>query len=224
MQKSLTALAATALIAGVGYATAQSTENPPDYRPMQGSQADPSTQTPATDPASPMAPAESTGSPPAPDTSTSMPPATAAPGMQDQSTQSQSSTSTSPDQAAAGQPVTTTTTTTDTTTHEVPPPPTGVTELQKPKGTVTATDKQPNGTLGVANTVMSTGVTDGATRPSVGDHATPPIPAQPTTVSVTTERTVTTTTPAPEPAAAPAPAPAPEPAPAPMPEPKADRN
>ena len=99
--------------------------------------------------------------------------------------------------------------------------------LAKPKGTVAPTTKQPDGPLGENNTVMTTGVTNGATRPSVGDHATPPIQAQPTVIAVTTERTTTTTTtPAPEPVAAPAPEPAPQPEPAaaPMPEPRADRN
>ena len=166
MQKSLTALAATAMLATVGYATAQSTDQ-------------------------------------ASDTSTAMQPA---------------------DPNAAG--TTTTTTTSDTSTQVIPAPPVGVVELAKPKGTVAPTDKQPDGPFGEANTVMTTGVVNGATRPSVGDHATPPIQAQPTVLSVTTERTTTTTTtPAPEPAAAPAPEPTPEPAPAPeMPAPKPDRN
>ena len=177
MQKSLTALAAAAMLAGVGYATAQSTDTMPADSSM-------STQT-TTMPADPSA--------------------------------------TVSDPSLA--PQTTTVTTTDTQTQVVPAPPTGVTELAKPKGTVTATEKQDNGTLGSYNNVMTSGVTDGATRPSVGDHATPPIQAQPTILSVTTESTTTTTTtPAPEPQAAPAPEPAPEAAPEPMPAPRADRN
>ena len=184
MQKSLSALAAAAMLAGVGYATAQST----DTMPADSSMSQQSTTMPADQAALPA----------------------------DQST-------TVTDQSL--QPQTTTTTTTDTQTQVVPAPPTGVTELAKPKGTVTATEKQDNGALGSYNNVMTSGVTDGATRPSVGDHATPPIPAQPTILSVTTERTTTTTTtPAPEPQAAPAPEPAPEAAPEPMPAPRADRN
>jgi hypothetical protein len=131
------------------------------------------------------------------------------------------------DQSQQGQTTTSTTTDVQTQTQVIPAPPTGVTELAKPKGTVTATDKQDNGALGSYNNVMTSGVTDGATRPSVGDHATPPIQAAPTTLSVTTERTTTTTTtPAPEPAAAPEPAQqaAPAPEPEPMPAPRADRN
>jgi len=185
MQKSLTALAAAAMLAGVGYATAQSTDTMPADSSMSQQ--------------------------------TATMPADQAPLPADQST-------TATDQSL--QPQTTTITTTDTQTQVVPPPPTGVTELAKPKGTVTATEKQDNGTLGSYNNVMTSGVTDGATRPSVGDHATPPIPAQPTILSVTTERTTTTTTTpaAPEPQAAPAPEPAPEAAPEPMPAPRADRN
>jgi hypothetical protein len=112
----------------------------------------------------------------------------------------------------------------------IPAPPTGVVELAKPKNTVMPTDKQPDGPLGMANNLMTTGVVDGITRPSIGDHATPPIPGPDTTVAVTKETTTTTTVtpPAPEaapaPAAEPAPAPAPEAAPEPMPAPKADRN
>jgi hypothetical protein len=169
MQKSLTALAAAAMLATVGYATAQSTDQ-------------------ATDPNASM--------------------------QQPAATQ-------------AGDPGTTsTTTTTDTSTQVIPAPPVGVVELAKPKGTVAPTSKQPNSPLGENNTVMTTGVTNGATRPSIGDHATPPIQGQPTVIAVTTERTTTTTTtPAPEPVAAPAPEPAPQPEPAaPMPEPRADRN
>lgn len=179
INKSLVALAATAMIAGFGYATAQTSDN------MQQS------DVPATAPVQPL------------DTSS----------------------------APAPQPETTRQVTTDTTTQVLPAPPTGVTDLAKPKGTVTATEKEDNGTLGVYNNVMTTGLTDGATRPSIGDHATPPIPAQPTILTVTTERTVdTTVTPAPAPAPEPAAAPAPEPAaapaeePAPMLAPKADRN
>ncbi|HEX4508666.1 MAG TPA: hypothetical protein VH328_01240 [Burkholderiaceae bacterium] len=185
IQKSLTALAATAMLAGFGYATAQSTDD--------NASTDPSSMQTQAQPQDPSSPAMSSD-----------------PSMQ---------------------PQTTTSTTTETSTQVIPAPPTGVTDLAKPKNTVTATDKQDNGTLGVYNNVMTTGVTDGATRPSIGDHATPPIPAQPTTLAVTTEKTVeTTTTPAPEPVAAPAPAPepeaapAPEPEPMPMPAPKADRN
>ena len=170
MHKSITALAAAALLATVGYATAQST-----------------------DPALTTTTTTST-------TTDALPP------------------------ADAGQ--TTTTTTTDTATQVIPAPPVGVVELAKPKGTVAATSKQPDGPFGEANTVMTTGVTNGATRASVGDHATPPIQAEPTVIAVTTERTTTTTTtPLPEPVAAPAePAPQPAPEPAPMLQPKADRN
>jgi len=191
MKKSLTALAAAAMLAGVGYATAQST----DTMPADNGMAPPAATAPADN---------------------SMTPATAT-APADQST-------TISDQSQ--QPQTTTTTTTDTQTQVIPAPPTGVTPLAKPKGTVTATDKQDNGPLGTYNNVMTTGVTDGATRPSVGDHATPPIPAQPTVLSVTTERTTTTTTtPAPEPAPqAAAPEPVQEAAPEPMLAPRADRN
>ena len=127
---------------------------------------------------------------------------------------------------------TTTTTTVDTATEVIPAQPTGIIELAKPKGTVMPTDKQPDGPQGMPNTVMTTGVTDGITRPSIGDHATPPIPGPDTTVAVTRETTTTTTVtpPAPAPEAAPAPAaepaaaPAPEATPQPMLAPRADRN
>ncbi len=127
---------------------------------------------------------------------------------------------------------TTTTTTVDTATQVIPAPPTGVVELAKPKNTVMPTDKQPDGALGMENNLMTTGVVDGITRPSIGDHATPPIPGPDTTIAVTKETTTTTTItpPAPEaapvaePAAEPAAAPAPEAAPEPMLAPKADRN
>jgi hypothetical protein len=164
MHKSITALAASALLATVGFATAQSTD---------------STTTDAN-------------------------------GVQ-----------------------TTTTTTVDTATQVVPAPPTGVIELAKPKNTVMPTDKQPDGPLGMENNLMTTGVVDGITRPSIGDHATPPIPGPDTTIAVTKETTTTTTItpPAQEPVAAapaaePAPvaAPAPEAAPEPMLAPRADRN
>jgi len=130
---------------------------------------------------------------------------------------------------------TTTTTTIDTATQVIPAPPTGVIELAKPKNTVMPTDKQPDGPLGMENNLMTTGVVDGITRPSIGDHATPPLPGPDTTIAVTKETTTTTTItpPAPEPAAV-APAPAAEPVAAPAPEPqaapepalppKADRN
>ncbi len=165
MHKSITALAASALLATVGFATAQSTD---------------STTTDAN-------------------------------GVQ-----------------------TTTTTTVDTATQVVPAPPTGVIELAKPKNTVMPVDKQPDGPLGMENNLMTTGVVDGITRPSIGDHATPPIPGPDTTIAVTKETTTTTTiTPpaqepvaaAPAPAAEPAPvAAAPEAAPEPMLAPRADRN
>jgi hypothetical protein len=160
MHKSLTALAASALLATVGYATAQSTD------------------------------------------------------------------ATTTDASGAQ---TTTVTTTDTSTQVIPAPPTGVVDLARPKGTVAAVDKQPDGALGMENSVMTTGLTNGATRPSIGDHATPPIKGEDTVLAVTTERTTTTTTtpeaaPAPAPAAEPAPAPVPEAAPEPMPAPRADRN
>ena len=127
---------------------------------------------------------------------------------------------------------TTTTTTLDTNTEVIPAQPTGVTELAKPKNTVVPTTKQADGPMGMANSVMTTGVTDGITRPSIGDHATPPIQGPDTTIAVTKETTTTTTvTPpaaVPEPAAAPvaepAPAPAAEAAPEPVLAPKADRN
>ncbi len=126
---------------------------------------------------------------------------------------------------------TTTTTTVDTDTQVIPAQPTGVVELAKPRNTVVPATKQADGPMGMANSVMTTGVTDGITRPSIGDHATPPIQGPDTTVAVTKETTTTTTVtppaPAPEPAAAPAEpvaAPAAEPAPEPMPAPKADRN
>jgi len=128
---------------------------------------------------------------------------------------------------------TTTTTTVDTATQVIPAQPTGVVELAKPKNTVTPTTKQANGALGMENNLMTTGVIGGVVRPSIGDHATPPIQGDDQTISVTKETTTTTTVtppaPAPEPvAAAPvaetAPAPAVEPAPEPMPAPKADRN
>ena len=122
---------------------------------------------------------------------------------------------------------TTTTTTVDTATQVIPAQPTGVVELAKPKNTVMPTDKQPDGPLGMENNLMTTGVVNGITRPSIGDHATPPIQGEDTTVAVTKETTTTTTVtppvevaPAPEPVAAPAAEPAPEP----MPAPKADRN
>ena len=123
---------------------------------------------------------------------------------------------------------TTTTTTVDTATQVIPAPPTGVVELAKPKNTVMPTDKQPDGPLGMQNNLMTTGVVGGITRPSIGDHATPPIPGPDTEVAVTRETTTTTTvTPpveAPAPAPEPAAAPVAEPAPEPMPAPKADRN
>ena len=122
---------------------------------------------------------------------------------------------------------TTTTTTFDTATQVIPAQPTGVVELAKPKNTVMPTDKQPDGPLGMENNLMTTGVVDGITRPSIGDHATPPIQGPDTTIAVTKETTTTTTVAPPveaAPVAAPAPAPAAEPAPEPMPAPKADRN
>ena len=125
---------------------------------------------------------------------------------------------------------TTTTTTVDTATAVIPAQPTGVVELAKPKNTVTTINKQPDGPQGMENNLMTTGVIGGIVRPSIGDHATPTMPGDDQSVSVTKETTTTTTVtpPAPEPAAAPvaepAPAPAVEPAPEPMPAPKADRN
>ena len=123
---------------------------------------------------------------------------------------------------------TTTTTTVDTATQVLPAQPTGVVELAKPKNTVMPTDKQADGAMGMENNLMTTGVVNGITRPSIGDHATPPIPGPDTTIAVTKETTTTTTvTPpveAPAPVAEPAAAPAAEPAPEPMPAPKADRN
>ena len=164
MHKSITALAASALLATVGFATAQSTDASNTTTDANGNQ-------------------------------------------------------------------TTTTTTVDTATQVIPAPPTGVVELAKPKNTVMPTDKQPDGALGMENNLMTTGVVDGVTRPSIGDHATPPIPGPDTTIAVTKETTTTTTVTPPAPApveAAPAPvaepAPAPEAAPEPMPAPKADRN
>ena len=125
---------------------------------------------------------------------------------------------------------TTTTTTVDTATQVIPAQPTGVVELAKPKNTVTTTSKQADGPQGMENSLMTTGVIGGIVRPSIGDHATPTMPGDDQSVSVTKETTTTTTVtpPAAEPAAAPvaepAPAPAVEPAPEPMPAPKADRN
>ena len=183
MHKSLTALAASALLATVGFATAQSTDST-------------TTTTTTTDPAAAM-PANNP----------------------------QSTTTTD---ANGNQ--TTTTTTVDTSTEVIPAQPTGVVELAKPKNTVIPTDKQPNGPMGMENNLMTTGVVDGITRPSVGDHATPPIPGPDTQIQVSRETTTTTTVtpPVEQPAAAPAPepaaAPVTEPAPEPMPAPKADRN
>ena len=126
---------------------------------------------------------------------------------------------------------TTTTTTVDTATQVIPAPPTGIVELAKPKNTVMPTDKQADGPQGMENNLMTTGVVNGITRPSIGDHATPPIPGPDTQVSVTRETTTSTTVtppvavtepaPAPEPVAAPAPV---EAAPEPVLAPKADRN
>ena len=180
MHKSMTALAASALLATVGFATAQSTDS---------SMQDPNAAAPANNP--------------------------------------QTTTTTD---ANGNQ--TTTTTTVDTSTEVIPAQPTGVVELAKPKDTVMPTDKQPNGPLGMENNLMTTGVVDGITRPSIGDHATPPIPGPDTQVQVSRETTTTTTVtpPAEQPVAAPAPAPEPaaapvtEPAPAPVLAPKADRN
>ena len=117
---------------------------------------------------------------------------------------------------------TTTTTTVDTATQVIPAQPTGIVELAKPKNTVMPTDKQADGPQGMENNLMTTGVVNGITRPSIGDHATPPIQGEDTTIAVTKETTTSTTVtpPAPEPVAAPAAEPAPEP----MPAPKADRN
>ena len=123
---------------------------------------------------------------------------------------------------------TTTTTTVDTATQVIPAQPTGVVELVKPKNTVAPTTKQADGPMGMENNLMTTGVVNGITRPSIGDHATPPIQGEDTTLAVTTERTTTTTVTPPAEVAAPAPepvaAPAPDAAPEPMPAPKADRN
>ena len=225
MKRSLTALAAAAMFAGVGYATAQSAESMASEPPVQA-QTEQMPTHPAVEPPADQA-AQPQGTTMAADPAAPSPAAMPA----EQGAQSQTTmTPADPSSAGAGlEPTTSTTTTRETSTEVVPPPPTGVTTLARPKGTVTATDKQPNGPLGVFNNVMTTGVTSGATRPSIGDHATPPIQAAPTTVEVTTERTTTTTTtplPAPEPQAAPAPEPeaAAEPAPEPMPAPRADRN
>jgi hypothetical protein len=82
--------------------------------------------------------------------------------------------------------------------------------------------------MGMENNLMTTGVVDGITRPSVGDHATPPIPGPDTQIQVSRETTTTTTVtpPVEQPVATPAPEPVTEPAPAPEPvlAPKADRN
>ncbi len=123
---------------------------------------------------------------------------------------------------------TTTTTTLDTATQVIPAPPTGVVELAKPKNTVEPTTRQADGPMGMENNLMTTGVVNGITRPSVGDHATPPIQGDDTVIAVTTERTTTTTVTPPAEVAAPAPepvaVPVPDAAPEPMPAPKADRN
>jgi len=115
---------------------------------------------------------------------------------------------------------TTTTTTLDTATQVIPAQPTGVVELAKPKNTVEPVTRQADGPMGMENSLMTTGVVNGITRPSVGDHATPPIQGDDTAVAVTTERTTTTTVTPPAEVAAPVPDAAPEP----MPAPKADRN
>jgi hypothetical protein len=191
MQKSLTALAAAAALATVGYATAQSTD---------------------ADQIVPGASSSATSTSPAPDQLIPGASSSAMPAAGDQSGAS-----------------TTTTTTTDTATQTLPSPPTGVVELDKPRNTVEPTSRQPNNVQGMPNNLMTTGMTNGITRPSVGDANSPPIPAEPTVLAVTTERTTTTTT-TPAPAAAPvqaapeAAAPAPEAAPEPMPAPRADRN
>lgn len=195
MNKSITALAASVLLATVGFATAQSTD---------------ATTT-------------------APDAN-GMPQATQSTTTTDVNGVPQAAQSTTTTDANGAQ--TTTTTTTETSTQVIPAQPTGVEELAKPKNTVEPTTKAPDGPLGMTNNVMTTGVVNGITRPSVGDHATPPIQGADTTVAVTTERTTTTTTEPAAPQAAPAPAPAPEPAAAaapepaaePMPAPRADRN
>ena len=178
MHKSITALAASALLATVGFATAQSTDS-------TTTTTDTSVSAPANNP--------------------------------------QSTTTTDANGAT-----TTTTTTVDTATQVIPAQPTGVVELAKPKNTVMPTDKQPDGPMGMQNNLMTTGVVDGITRPSIGDHATPPIPGPDTQIAVTRETTTTTTVVPPAAVAAPAPepvaAPAAEPAPEPMPAPKADRN
>jgi hypothetical protein len=178
MHKSITALAASALLATVGFATAQSTDS-------TTTTTDTSVNAPANNP--------------------------------------QSTTTTDANGAT-----TTTTTTVDTATQVIPAQPTGVVELAKPKNTVMPTDKQPDGPLGMQNNLMTTGVVNGITRPSIGDHATPPIPGPDTQIDVTRETTTTTTVTPPAETAAPAPepaaAPAAEPAPEPMPAPKADRN
>jgi hypothetical protein len=118
------------------------------------------------------------------------------------------------------------TTTVDTATQVIPAQPTGIIELAKPKNTVAPTDKQADGPQGMENTLMTTGVVNGITRPSVGDHATPNMPGDDTTVAVTKETTTSTTVTPPVEVAAPEPvaAPAADPAPEPMPAPKADRN
>lgn len=178
MHKSMTALAASALLATVGFATAQSTDS---------SMQDPNAAAPANNP--------------------------------------QTTTTTD---ANGNQ--TTTTTTVDTSTEVIPAQPTGVVELAKPKDTVMPTDKQPNGPMGMENNLMTTGVVDGITRPSIGDHATPPIPGPDTQIQVSRETTTTTTVtppveqPVAEPAPAPVAAPVTEPAPQPALPPKADRN
>ncbi len=124
---------------------------------------------------------------------------------------------------------TTTTTTIDTATQVLPAQPTGVVELAKPKNTVAPTEKQADGPMGMENNLMTTGVVNGITRPSIGDHATPPIQGDDTVVAVTKETTTTTTVAppvevAPAPVAEPVAAPVAQPAPEPMPAPKADRN
>ena len=178
MHKSITALAASALLATVGFATAQSTDS------MQ----DPNAAAPANNP--------------------------------------QTTTTTD---ASGNQ--TSTTTTVDTSTQIIPAQPTGVVELAKPKNTVMPTDKQPDGPMGMENNLMTTGLVNGITRPSVGDHATPPIPGPDTQISVTRETTTSTTVtpPVEQPVTAPAPSPEPvaapvEAAPEPVLAPKADRN
>ena len=132
-----------AALATVGYATAQSTGATPTEQssaPMEPQASDTAAMPNA---ATSAMPGSATSAAPTADMS-------ATPG----------STTTTTDPATGA--TTTTTTTTSTSTQTIPAPPTGVVELARPKGTVAPTNKQPDNAQGMANNVMTTGVTNGA--------------------------------------------------------------